>query len=163
MLVIRLWLAAALAAGPATATASGQGQSKPPAVITWSLDAPAAVAPATPFTATLRASVQPGWKFYAMEQSVEGPRPMTVAAADPAFALDGPVKPDAPPKTVKDTIWSALVAYHDGTTSFSLRLRPATTTAGHARLRVTVRYQACSDELCLRPTQMTLEQPLVIR
>jgi hypothetical protein len=98
-----------------------------------------------------------------MEQSVEGPRPLTVAAADPAFALAGAVRPETPPKTVKDTIWSALVAYHEGTTTFRLPLRPAATTAGDARLRVTVRYQACSDELCLRPTQMTLERPLVIR
>lgn len=131
----------------------------PPAVVTWTLEAPASVRPAQAFHATLNASVVAGWKFYAMEQVVEGPRPLLVTTADLAFVLNGPVRPDAPPRSVTDTIWSALVAYHDRSTKFHVPLR-SSPAAGQRLIQLKVRYQACSDDLCLRPTTVTVTRPV---
>jgi hypothetical protein len=143
--------------------AYGQEGIKPAAVVIWTLDAPAAVPPSEPFTATLRAVVKARWKFYAMTQSGEGPRPLRVRSADAAFAIEDPITSAPAPKTATDTIWSALISYHESTTAFTLTVRPASTTHGDATLRVMVRYQACSDELCLRPTELTLEKPVAVR
>jgi hypothetical protein len=133
----------------------------PPAVVTWTLEAPASVRPAQVFAATLKASVVAGWKFYAMEQVVEGPRPLLVTTPDPAFVLAGPVRPDAPPRSVTDTIWSAVVAYHDRTTTFRVPLRPSPA-AGPRVIQLKVRFQACSDDVCLRPATLTVTRPVLI-
>jgi DsbC/DsbD-like thiol-disulfide interchange protein len=148
---------------PSARQARGPAAAKPDAVVTWALDAPATVRPGTSFAATLRASVAPGWKFYAMEQPAAGPRPLKITVADAAFVIEGAVTPDTPPVLVQDTIWSSLVAYHAGATAFRLTLRPSDPASRDATLRVTVRYQACSDELCLRPTQTTIERHLAVR
>lgn len=161
-----LWHCAALLpvvalAAPSVGVSAWQ-PGPPPAVVTWTLEAPASVRPAQVFDATLKATVVAGWKFYAMEQVVEGPRPLLVTAGAPAFVLAGPVRPDAPPRSVRDTIWSAVVAYHERTTKFRVPLR-ASPTAGPRIIQLKVRFQACSDEVCLRPTTVTVTRPVVIQ
>jgi Disulphide bond corrector protein DsbC len=161
----RAWMAVAVlwACCACARVAHAQDAVKPASVVTWTLEAPATASPSTPFTAMLRAVVKPGWKFYAMTQSAEGPRPLRVRSADAAFTIDDPITPNPPPKTVTDTIWSARVSYHERTTAFALPVRAARATRGEATLRVAVRFQACSDELCLRPTEMTLERHVTVR
>jgi hypothetical protein len=162
---LRLWhcgaslAVVALAALPGGLSAWQAGP--PPAVVIWTLEAPASVRPAQVFDATLKASVVAGWKFYAVEQVAEGPRPLLVTTGDPAFVLAGPVRPDAPPRSVTDTIWSAVVAYHDRTTKFRVPLRPSPA-AGPRIIQLKVRFQACSDEVCLRPATITVTRPVLI-
>jgi hypothetical protein len=164
---LRLWhcagyLAALVAVWPAVSHGLPARQTdRPPAIVTWTLEAPPSVQPGRAFDATLNATVAAGWKFYAMDQTVEGPRPLEVTAADPAFVLVGPVRPDVPPRSVKDTIWSALVAFHDRSTRFRVPLRPSST-AGRQVIKLKVRYQACSDEICLRPTTVTVTRDVVL-
>jgi hypothetical protein len=158
-------LVAVLAAGTARAvrqTPSDAPERKPEAVVTWSLTAPPSVVHGQRFDATVKAGLKPGWRFYALEQSAAGPRPLRLSVADLAFAIVGTVTPDRAPIVEKDTVWSALVAFHDRPTEFRVPLRPADGTTGNSRLRLTVRYQACSEELCLRPTLTTLDAPVAV-
>jgi hypothetical protein len=162
---LRLWhcagyLAALVAVWPAVSHGLPAQTDRPPAIVTWTLEAPPSVQPGRAFEATLNATVAAGWKFYAMEQTVEGPRPLQVTAAD-GFVLVGPVRPDVPPRSVKDTIWSALVAFHDRSTRFRVPLRPSSA-AGRQVITLKVRYQACSDEICLRPTTVTVTRDVVL-
>lgn len=131
---------------------------KPEPVVTWSLSVPASATMDAPFAATVQATVKPGWKVYALEQTASGPRPLKITPTA-QFTLDGPVVPTPGAKTVKDTIWGELVSYHEGTTTFRVPVRPVPGSPEPAPFALTVRYQACSDELCLRPMQVTLEVP----
>jgi hypothetical protein len=159
------WVAAVAIAPGAGPEAADRAQERAPAspVVAWTLEAPDAASPATAFTATLRAVTEAGWKFYGATQTVEGPRPLRVRIEGTAFAIEGSPVAHPPPKTAHDATWSAPVSYHDGTATFAVTLRAAAGTTGNAPLRVKVRYQACSDELCLRPTEITLERPVTLR
>lgn len=140
--------------GPAQASAA-QGPTEP--VVAWSLAAPSTAKTGRPFTATVRAVVKPGWKFYAMTQSVPGPRPLKFEVAGPKFTLDPSIAPDPLPVTEADPAWGGMVSFHDRPTAFPLTLQSAPDSKGKTRLRVIVSFQACSKELCLRPTRQVLE------
>jgi DsbC/DsbD-like thiol-disulfide interchange protein len=169
MAILRRTMAAVLAIGIAAPAAfawqaaTTRPGGPPGPLVTWSLDAPPEVRREGTFAATLKAKVTPGWKFYGAEQTVSGPRPLGIAVADEAFAIQGKPIADIEPTRVKDTIWSEVVAYHERDTAFRVTLRPAGQGTGPATLRLTVRYQVCSDEICLRPTQTTLEAQVVVR
>jgi hypothetical protein len=165
---VRVWMWLAACALPAALGAQSPGQvsESPPradTLVTWSLEVPDRVRPGRPFDARLEATVTRGWKFYASEQTVQGPRPLGVAAADVAFLVEGQPVPDALATKVEDAIWSGPVAYHDRDTSFRVVLRPANGVKGPTSVRLTVRYQVCSDEVCLRPMQTTVAAPVIVR
>jgi DsbC/DsbD-like thiol-disulfide interchange protein len=159
--LLTIAMAAPAASGWQAETTRSGGPPGP--LVTWSLAAPREVRHDGTFTATVKAKVTPGWKFYGAEQTVSGPRPLGIAVADEAFTIHGKAVADIEPVRVKDTIWSEMVAYHERDTAFRVTLRPVGQGTGPATLRLTVRYQVCSDEICLRPTQATLEAPVVIR
>jgi DsbC/DsbD-like thiol-disulfide interchange protein len=143
--------------------AFAQAGAPPATIVSWTLEAPPAIDGSAAAPVTVRAEIKPGWKVYAMSQAVEGPRPLRVRVADATFVIDGPVTSAPPPKKAHDATWLAEVSYHDGTFSLSVPLRPTATTRGDVTLRVAVRYQACSEDLCLKPTEIALQAPIAVR
>lgn len=138
-----------------------------PAPVSWTLLAPdelSSIPPGDRLEVTARAIVERGWYVYAMNQPVGGPTPLriTIPEGQP-FALGGPVT-GPEPKREWDTAFEIDTAKHDGTVTFTVPLQVAASAAeGRTTLRVQVRYQACSDTLCLRPKTETLSLPFEIR
>jgi DsbC/DsbD-like thiol-disulfide interchange protein len=155
------FLIAAATGGPLTA------QSAPPASIVWTLTAPEArraVAPGQRLEVTVRAVVERGWYVYAMTQPPGGPTSLriTIPEGQP-LALAGSIRGPEPVRHW-DAGFEIDTARHAGTVDFSVPVQVAkNAAAGKVSLKVQVRYQVCSDTLCLQPKTETLWLPLEIR
>jgi thiol:disulfide interchange protein DsbD len=149
------------AAAPAGATASA------PAPVAWTLMAPAegpGVAPGGRLDVRARATVEAGWYIYAMTQPPAGPTALRISVPDgQPFGSAGPVTGPTPTRAW-DAAFEIESAKHEGTVTFTVPVQAdARAPAGGVALRVQVRYQACSDTLCLRPTTAMLSLPVEIR
>jgi DsbC/DsbD-like thiol-disulfide interchange protein len=138
-----------------------------PAPVAWTLLGPAEPADARPgdrLEVTARATVERGWYLYAMNQPPGGPTPLRISVPEgQPFALAGPVT-GPEPKRGWDTAFEIDTARHDGTVAFTVPLQiAASAEEGKTTLQVQVRFQACSDTLCLRPKTETLSLPIEIR
>jgi DsbC/DsbD-like thiol-disulfide interchange protein len=142
-------------------------QSAPPAPVVWTLSAPdarRALAPGQRVEVTVRAVVEPGWYVYASTQPRGGPTALRITVPEsqplsPAGPITGP-----PPVRHWDPGFEIDAAMHAGTAAFTLPLQVARkATVGKVSLKVQVRYQACSDTLCLPPKTETLSLLLEIR
>ena len=152
--------AALLAVGVANA------QAPPRPVVAWSLQSAngTEVERGGRAEVSLRAAVERGWYVYAATQPAGGPTALRITVPDgQPFALAGPVKAPAP-KRAWDAAFEIESAKHDGIVNFTLPLQVAAgAEPGRRTLSVEVRYQACSDTLCLRPRTETLSLPFDIR
>ncbi len=138
-----------------------------PARVAWTLTAAddrPSVAPGSRLDVRARAAVEPGWYIYAMSQPPGGPTALRISVSEgQPFTAAGPVAGPAP-KRAWDAAFEIESAKHDGTVTFTLPVRlDAGAAAGQAVLKLQVRYQACSDTLCLRPTTETLSLPVEVR
>jgi DsbC/DsbD-like thiol-disulfide interchange protein len=121
---------------------------RPTDVVKWSAEStkPSSSAPSV----TLSATIQDGWHVYALSQPAGGPSPLKISIpAGSPFALASPV---ADTKVVRhfDQNFNMETVYYLKTASFNLALKgpeKATTET----LSIEVRFQACSDRLCLPP------------
>jgi thiol:disulfide interchange protein DsbD len=134
--------------------------------VTWSLaiEPDARIAPGRPFTAVLTATIDRGWGIYAMSQPPGGPIAMTVEMPkSQPFAFAGAVVEPAPTKKIDRTFANLETLYFEGTPAFTIpvRAQPGTSPGPH-ELIVNVEYQACSAELCHRPTTVTLKVPVTV-
>jgi DsbC/DsbD-like thiol-disulfide interchange protein len=137
-----------------------------PAPVVWNLVAPPDLRPLRPgdrVEVTVGATIERGWYVYAMTQPPGGPTPLRITVPDrQPFALADAVTGPAP-KRAWDPNFEIESAKHEGTVAFTVPLQVAPSAArGKTTLRVEVRYQACSDTLCLRPKTETLSLPLDI-
>lgn len=136
------------------------------AAVVWRLVAPDApvVRPGQRLDIRLRAVVERGWYLYAAAQPASGPTALRITVPDgQPFAPAGPVKAPAPTRAW-DEAFEAESAKHDGTVTFLVPVQVAATAApGAATLKVEVRYQACSETVCLRPKTETLSLAIEIR
>jgi hypothetical protein len=143
------------------------GQSPPPAPVVWTLEAPEArraLAPGQRVEVTVRAVVEPGWYFYASTQLPGGPTSLRITLPEGQPLL--PAGPITGPPSVRhwDPAFEIDAAMHAGTAAFTLPLQVARkASVGNVSLKVQVRYQACSDTLCLPPKTETLALPVEIR
>ncbi len=153
--------------GLLVALAQAAGTQVAPAPVTWTLataEPARALRPGDRFAVTVRGEVERGWYVYDLTQPAGGPTALriTLPPGQP-FATAGSVT-GPEPKRAWDPAFEIQSAKHDGTASFTLPLRVAAGAGpGQATLQVQVRYQACSDTLCLRPKTETLSLPVDIR
>lgn len=112
--------------------------------------------------ATVRASVAPGWRIYALGEFA-GPEPLVVTvASSPVFAMKGAVRPSAPTVKFDPNLGKDVAVYEDHAV---LNLQVAVASAarpGAYSLRVDVRFQACNATVCLPPKTETLTIPVRI-
>lgn len=141
---------------------SSSHASAPPNPAHWSIQGLPAkpLAPGTRFTLTLSSRIDPGWHIYAMEEPDGGP-----IATQIGLGPDDPVsllKVDEPqPQNVVDPVLRQPTGMFQGEASFTLHLQlPRKPIPRDTVMRVMVRYQSCSDKLCLPPHTETLEVPL---
>jgi thiol:disulfide interchange protein DsbD len=153
-------LVLSLALGGATVAAQPAG----PAV-KWSASSPTSpVRAGGVATITVLADVQPEWHLYALTQPKGGPIPLEIKAAKGQPFEVRAAKISAPaPKAAQDENFKLETRYYDGPTTFSVPVSvAASATDGRQMLSLEVRYQACSDTICLRPMTQTLQVPLVV-
>ncbi|HEY8163937.1 MAG TPA: protein-disulfide reductase DsbD N-terminal domain-containing protein [Gemmatimonadaceae bacterium] len=131
--------------------------------VVWSVRADSAATnpDGTLRSVVLRASINPGWHVYSITQTSGGPVPMKVQL-DPAppFALSPAVNAPQPTKGF-DKNFGIETETYDGTPEFRIPVDVAdgVDPAGGV-VTVRVRYQACTDKVCLPARTETLTLPL---
>lgn len=134
----------------------------PPNPVHWSIrDLPAKpLAPGARFTLTLASHIDPGWHLYALEEPDGGPiaTEIGLGAEDPVALLK---VDEPPPQMISDSVLHQSNGVFQGAADFTLHLQlPRKPLAHDAVLHVMVRYQSCSDRLCLPPRTETVNVPL---
>ena len=121
---------------------------RPSDVVKWSATITGTTS--TTASATLSATIQDGWHVYALSQPSGGPTPLKINIPDGgSFTLAGPV---AETKVIRhfDPNFNMETAYYVTVASFNLEFN-GTGAAASGSIPIDVRFQACSDRLCLPP------------
>lgn len=138
---------------------------RPADVVKWSASPQTAVvAPGRVAKIEVTADVQPGWKLYAIEQKVDGPRPLAFGVAKDSPYLIAHAQITAPkPKVWKDENFDAETRYYENEASFTVPVTvSANAPAGRQRLPLEVTFQACGNDICLRPYTQKLDVEIAI-
>jgi Disulphide bond corrector protein DsbC. len=128
-----------------------------PTVVSWS---------ATPVRATSRApgeamirvrgNIIDRWHVYSMSQKPGGPKPLVFELEGGNEFSIGPVKGPVPQKAY-DAEFKMATETYSGAAEFLIPVRwKSALPAGTTELRLIIRYQACSDKLCLPPRKEAL-------
>lgn len=101
-------------------------------------------------TVQLHAAIEPGWHIYSLHEEPGGPMALRISVGPKEpFAMSGDV--DAPaPQSAIDPAFGMETHFYTGVVGMRILLRATRTTVGPAA--VDVFYQACTREMCLRPT-----------
>lgn len=104
--------------------------------------------------ARLHALIEPGWHVYSLYEERGGPTAMRISVpARASFAISGDF--DAPlPKSAIDPAFGMETHFYTGDVEVRIPLRATRKTEGP--VAVDVFYQACTPEMCLRPTMAHL-------
>ena len=155
-------------AAPAKATpatpAPAPAATSSAAPVTWKLSAaPVAAAPGATLPVALTATIAPGWRIYAMQQSGTGPVPLEIRLGAGPFRLARAVTFSAP-EVKFDLNFGADVSLHQERAEFVLPVTVAAgTKAGRPSIIVEARYQACNATICLPPQTDTVRLPITIK
>lgn len=134
-------------------------QQPPPTPIRWtSAGAPDPVRAGQTVIVQVTAQIDEGWHLYALEPVPGGPIPTKLSAApDPPFVLNEKHIDSPEPKRAPDPNFGTETAYYEDSATFGLPIRiAANTPAGEREVEITARFQACTDQICLRPQTATM-------
>lgn len=136
---------------------------RPADVVRWSVAPVAVVTPGSTARIGVVAKVQPGWKLYAIEQPADGPEPLTFSVAkDSGFTLS-PKQIVAPkPKIQSDENFGLQTRYYEKDVSFTVPVALPASAAGSLQVPLEVTFQACGQNICLRPYTQKLQVPITI-
>jgi thiol:disulfide interchange protein DsbD len=126
---------------------------RPADVVRWSAAGPsAAVAPNGTVKVQLTATIQSGWKLYALTQPKGGPKPLAIEVADGAPFTIAKKQIVAPkPKTLKDENFSLETLYYEHEAVFTVPVAVSAAAAGKTEIPFEITFQACGEGICLRP------------
>jgi DsbC/DsbD-like thiol-disulfide interchange protein len=115
-------------------------------------------------TFDLTADIQEGWHVYGLVQPSGGPTPLHVALEDneavqAAGAVSGtaPTRKHDPSFDLETQVYTRSFILH---VPVQVKQHPA---AGEQSVSVSVRFQACSDRICLPPRTVHVSAPIEIR
>jgi thiol-disulfide isomerase/thioredoxin len=127
--------------------------------IKWSIKA----APSEPnktgekFVIELTAQIDKGWHLYSTERVEGGPTPTRIVIpTGQSFELAGEIDSPAPHSSY-DPNFQVATEYYDNSVTFAIPVRPLASSSGRNKVMVQVRYQACTQTLCLPPKVLELE------
>lgn len=109
------------------------------------------------FSIQLIAEIEDGWHLYSTEEMPMGPKPTRIGlAANQPFEAESVESPM--PKTAFDENFGISTEFYEESATFSLPVK-ATQKAvgGKQKVTVQVRYQTCTDKLCLPPKLVKLD------
>lgn len=137
---------------------------RPADVVRWTAVAPpAAAAAGASVGIVVAAKVQPGWKLYAIEQPADGPRPLTFSVPkETGFTVTTKqiVAPKA--KIQNDENFGLKTHYYENDVSFTVPVAVPASAAGATHVPLEVTFQACGQDICLRPYTHKLQVPITI-
>ena len=155
----------ALATIVAFVAATTAAVAQTPSPVKWSIQkSPASAQAGQTITIQFAAHIEKGWHLYALDQPSDGPIPAEISVAPaPQFTLD-PTKIDKPvPEKVNDENFGMETHQYSSNVVFGLPVTVATNVpVGERQIEVSVRFQACSDKVCLRPTTVKRKTTIVI-
>jgi len=131
--------------------------------VQWTLTLePATVAPGAKAVAKFKATIEDGWHLYSPTTG-PGPIPTEIKLqANAAIAEDYKLYQPIPARKFDPNFNSDSLTFEHGAEFWFLIDIPATTKPGGTELTAGVRYQVCSDRLCLRPVKKSATATLAI-
>lgn len=115
------------------------------------------------FTLLVSGTLRDGWHVYSLKQLPLGPTPLRVALdANPGAAADGAVV-ESPPTTIHDPRFGLDTHFYSHTFVLQLPVRLTAQSGAPGRqllIPVSVRFQACSSEICEPPRTIHLSVPV---
>jgi DsbC/DsbD-like thiol-disulfide interchange protein len=137
---------------------------RPADVVRWTAAVtPADVAPGATVKITVNAKVQSGWKLYAIEQPADGPEPLTFSVPkDSGYSLTAKqiVAPKA--KVQNDDNFGLQTRYYENDAAFTVPVAVPASASGAVHVPLEVTFQACGQNICLRPFTQKLQVPITI-
>jgi Disulphide bond corrector protein DsbC len=132
--------------------------------IQWTLSTDAsAVAPGETVLLRLQAEVAPGFHLYSLTTPKSGPIPTTIELA-PNPAVPKSVVYQPKPERRTDPTFNVPVELLSGNTDFLIAVTMQDAFAeGSQTITANARYQACSDQICLPPTEHSAETEIAVR
>ena len=128
----------------------------------FTLDAPDAARVGDTLTARLVATIAAPWHLYALSNAPgAGPIPTTIAPARPYLALAGALVETAPVVRF-DPNFGVDLGTHAARAAVTVRLRIAADAPARGEVALAIRYQACTDRMCLPPRTDTVAVALRI-
>ncbi|HXI38832.1 MAG TPA: cytochrome c biogenesis protein CcdA [Bryobacteraceae bacterium] len=118
----------------------------------WSLDLePSATAPGSKVLARLAAKIEPGWHLYSLTTPAGGPTPTTIRIVDNA-AVERFRVFEPKPKSAFDPTFKLETETYEGEPAFLIEIETKKdAAAGAAEVVAAVRYQMCTEKICLPP------------
>jgi DsbC/DsbD-like thiol-disulfide interchange protein len=111
----------------------------------------------------LTATIQSGWKLYALTQPQGGPKPLAIEIADGAPFTIARKQIVAPkPKTLKDENFDLQTLYYDTQAVFTVPVSLPASISGKAEIPLEITFQACGNSICLRPFTEKISVPLTV-
>jgi len=110
----------------------------------------------------LDATIDPGWKMYALTQEGAGPQALRIVSAPQSpFQLDGNVI--APlPHSAFDANFNIDTQYHTEAATFYVPLKVPATAAGRMTVELDATYQTCTERFCLPPVTERIAVSLLV-
>ena len=136
----------------------------PDQVVKWTAAAvPGRVNVGGEITITLTGTIEAGWHTYSITQPRGGPLPTTIKLPPKQpFKLTGPITGTEPEK-IFDPNFSRETEIHTDRVEYTLPITvDANTSDGNHELSIAVRFQACSKQICLRPTTSLVKTTLKV-
>ena len=135
---------------------------RPADVVKWSAAAPAVDGAGT-IKVQLTATIQSGWKLYALAQPRGGPKPLAIVIAEGApftIAKKQIVAPKA--KTLKDENFDLETLYYDTLAVFTVPVSASASVSGQTEIPFEITFQACGNGICLRPFTEKVSVPVTV-
>ena len=105
----------------------------------------------------LKAHVEDGWHFYALQMPDDGPM-ATQFGFDKLEGVElvGDITPSQAPKEEFDNVFNLNLGWWGSDVTFSQKFK-ITSSSGRYAIEAYVYYQACNEETCVMPTKETFE------
>lgn len=111
----------------------------------------------------VQADIANGWHIYSLSQKGGGPIPLSIKLLDAADVIVRGVIKAPQPERVFDRNFGIETELYSGTARFTIPVGvPGRSLAGFRKFHVGVRYQVCSETLCLPPRTERLAVVLLI-
>jgi hypothetical protein len=111
----------------------------------------------------VQADIAKGWHIYSLTQKSGGPIPLSIKLVDAADVIVRGVIKAPQPERAFDKNFGIETELYSGSPRFTIPVGvPGRSLGGFRKLHVAVRYQVCSETLCLPPRSENLAVVLLI-
>lgn len=122
-----------------------------------------AVAVGDTVSIVVTATIDAGFHMYGLQQHDEGPSPLVVRVVDDAIVkANGAVRAPQAEKIAKSS-FGVPVEWYSTKAVFTIPVRIAAAEGASTTARISIRFQSCSNSVCLLPQTIELTQPIALR